>query len=106
MELEGKPFSSGTKVSDPGTLKLTVSDEAGNASTAEIKLTREDSQAPTVSVAIPEKNVIAGVTVTVKDNQLLFNEDIAASWKDDYTEACNVLLTLVSSVGSERTVNS
>ena len=44
--------------------------------------------------------------MTVKDNQLLFNEDVAASWTDDFTETCDVQLALVSGDGSEKTVNS
>ena len=79
-----------------GQLQLKVTDEAGNAATAEIKLTREDSQAPQISITIPTKNVIAGVTVTVKDNQLLFDEAVAASWTDDYTTACTVELSLTT----------
>ena len=59
-------------------------------------MTKEDSQAPTISIVIPTKNVIAGVTLTVKDNQLLFNEDVAASWTDDYTTACTVELSLTT----------
>ena len=44
--------------------------------------------------------------MTVKDNQLLFNEDVAASWTDDFTETCDVQLTLISGEGSVKIVKS
>ena len=98
---EAKPVASGDKLSEAGILKLTVADEFGNKSTAEITLTRVDSQAPTVEVKIAEKNVIAGVTASVQDNQLLFNEAVAAIWTDDYTESCEIGLILTSAESSE-----
>ncbi len=94
LELEGKAISSGTKLSDPGKLKLTVTDEAGNSSSAEITLTKTDSQAPEIEVKIPEKNVIAGVKVKIEGNQLYFDDQVAATWKDDYSETCNVELSI------------
>ncbi len=94
LELDGKAISSGTKLSDPGKLKLTVTDEAGNSSSAEITLTKTDSQAPEIEVKIAEKNVIAGVKVKIEGNQLFFDSEIAASWKDDYSETCTVELSL------------
>ena len=94
LELDGKAISSGTKLSDPGKLKLTVTDEAGNSSSTEITLTKNDSQAPEIEVKIPEKNVIAGVKVIVEGNQLFFDQDVAASWKDDYSETFNVELSI------------
>ena len=101
LELDGKAISSGTKLSDPGKLKLTVSDEAGNSSSAEITLTKTDSQAPEIEVKIPEKNVIAGVKVKIEGNQLLFDSEVAATWKDDYSETCKVELALEG-----KTINS
>lgn len=94
LELDGKAISSGTKLSEPGKLKLTVTDEAGNSSSAEITLTKTDSQAPEIEVKIAEKNVIAGVKVKIEGNQLLFDSDVAASWKDDYSETFNVELSI------------
>ena len=106
MALDGKAVSSGTTLSEAGTLKLTVTDEAGNASSAEIKLTRVDSGAPAITLKINEKNVIAGVTATVKDNQLLFDQDVAASWSDDYTAACKAELSLTAAAGIAKAINS
>ena len=94
LELDGKAISSGTKLSDPGKLKLTVTDEAGNSSSAEIILTNEDTKAPEIEVKIAEKNVIAGVKITIEGNQLLFDSEVAATWKDDYSETCNVELSI------------
>ena len=94
LELDGKAISSGAKLSDPGKLKLTVTDEAGNSSSAEITLTKNDSQAPEIEVKITEKNVIAGVKVKIEGNQLFFDSEVAVTWKDDYSETCNVELSI------------
>ena len=89
-----KTINSGDKLSEEGKLQVKVSDEAGNSSTAEITLTRTDSQAPEIEVKIPEKNVIAGVKVKIEGNQLFFDSEIAASWKDDYSESPTVELSI------------
>ena len=101
LELDGKAISSGTKLSDPGKLKLTVTDETGNSASAEITLTNEDTKAPQISVTISEKNVVAGVKVKVESNQLFFDEAVAATWTDDYSEVFTVELSI-----SEEKVNS
>ena len=75
-------------------MSLKVTDEAGNSSEAEITLTKTDSQAPEIEVKIAEKNVIAGVKVKVEENQLFFDDQVAATWKDDYTETCSAQLSL------------
>lgn len=98
---EAKPVASGDKLSEAGTLKLTVADEFDNKAAAEFALTRVDSQAPTIEIKIAEKNVIAGVTASVQDNQLLFNEAVAATWTDDYTESCEIGLSLTSAESAE-----
>ena len=96
-----KAVNSGDKLSEEGKLRVKVSDEAGNSSEAEITLTKTDSQAPEIEVKIKEKNVVAGVKVNVDGNQLLFDDQVAAAWKDDYTENCKVELTLEG-----KTINS
>ena len=106
LELDGKAISSGAKLSEPGKLKLAVTDEAGNTATAEITLTKTDSQAPQVSVVIAEKNVIAGVKVTVKDNQLLFDDAVAATWTDDYSTTFTIEMNLAVDGASPKTINS
>lgn len=59
-------------------------------------MTREDSVAPTINISIEEKNVIAGVTVSVIDNQLLFEDSVAATWTDDYSATCSVELSFTA----------
>ena len=98
--------NSGDKLSEEGKLQLKVSDEAGNSSEAEITLTKTDSQAPEISIKIQEKNVIAGVKVIVDGSQLYFDNQLAATWKDDFTENCKVEITLVPEEGEPRTINS
>ncbi|MBO6031472.1 MAG: hypothetical protein J6Q22_08365 [Prevotella sp.] len=94
LELDGKAISSGTKLSDPGKLKLTVTDETGNSASAEITLTKTDSQAPAIEVKISKKNVVAGVKIKIEGNQLFFDDQVAATWTDDFTEICSALLSL------------
>ena len=101
-----KAVNSGDKLSQEGTLKLTVADDFDNKSTAEIALTKVDSQAPTIEVKIASINAIAGITVTVKGKQLMFDDKLAAIWTDDYTENCKVTLSFTPKGGSSRTVNS
>ncbi len=89
-----KTVNSGDKLSEEGKLRVKVSDEAGNSSEAEITLTKTDSQAPEIEVKIKEKNVVAGVEVKVDGNQLFFDDQVAATWKDDYSETCTVELSI------------
>ena len=89
-----KAVNSGDKLSEEGKLRVKVSDEAGNSSEAEITLTKTDSQAPEISIKIQEKNVIAGVKVVVEGNQLFFDNEVAATWTDDYSEVFTVELSL------------
>ena len=101
-----KTVNSGDKLSEEGKLKVKVSDEAGNSSTGEIKLTLSDTKAPVIELKIQEKNVVAGVKVAIQDNQLLFDQNVVATWKDDYTEDCTIELALIPSEGNQRVVNS
>jgi hypothetical protein len=57
-------------------------------------------------VKIAEKNVIAGVTVSVRESQLLFDEDVAANWTDDYTAECKVELTFTPEGASPKEILS
>ena len=85
--------ASGTKLSEAGMLKLTVTDEAGNSANADIQLTRSDTKAPEINLVVSEKNVIAGVTATLQEGRLLFDEEVAATWTDDYSAAPEASLT-------------
>ena len=107
LGLDGRPITSGTTLSEAGSLQLKVTDEAGNAATATIKLTRVDSGAPTITISIGEKNVIAGVSATIKDSQLLIDDELAATWTDDYTKTCKAELSLTpEGATTAKTVNS
>ena len=86
-------IASGTKLSEAGVLKLTVTDEAGNSANADIQLTRSDTKAPEINLAVSEKNVIAGVIATLQEGRLLFDEQVAATWTDDYSAAPEASLT-------------
>ena len=101
-----KAVNSGDKLVEEGNLQIRVTDEAGNSSTGEIKLTLSDTKAPEIELKIQEKNVVAGVKVAIQDNHLLFDQDVVASWKDDYTENCTIELALIPSEGNQRVVNS
>ena len=41
------------------------------------------------------------MTATLQGNQLLFNNEIAATWTDDYTENCNAEMSLTSAESAE-----
>ena len=103
---QSKTINSGDKLEEAGTLQIKVSDEAGNSSSAEIKLTLSDTKAPEIEIKISEKNVVAGVTIAIQDNQLLFNDDVAASWKDDYSETFTTELYLFVDGCEPETINS
>lgn len=101
-----KTINSGDKLEEAGTLQLRVLDEAGNSSSAEIKLTLSDTKAPEIEVKIAEKNVVAGVKVKVEGNQLFFDDTVAATWKDDYSETFTTELYLFVDGCEPETINS
>ncbi len=103
---QSKTINSGDKLEDAGALQLRVLDEAGNSSSAEIKLTLSDTKAPEIEVKISEKNVVAGVKISVQDNQLFFDQEIAATWKDDYSETFTTELYLFVDGCEPETINS
>ena len=103
---QSKTINSGDKLEEAGTLQLRVLDEAGNSSSAEIKLTLSDTKAPEIEVKISEKNVVAGVKISVQDNQLFFDQDVAATWKDDYSETFTTELYLFVDGCEPETINS
>ena len=102
---QSKTINSGDKLEEAGTLQIKVLDEAGNSSSAEIKLTLSDTKAPEISLVIQEKNVVAGVKVAIQDNQLLFDQAVAAAWKDDYSETLTTELYLFVDGCEPETIN-
>lgn len=101
-----KAVNSGDKLSEEGKLQIKATDDAGNSSTADITLTRADTKAPEIDVKISEKNVIAGVKMTVQDNRLLFDDSVAATWADDYSKTFTVELALTPEGGESKPVDS
>ena len=101
-----KDVHSGDKLSEEGKLQIKATDDAGNSSTADITLTKADTKAPEIDVKISEKNVIAGVKMTVQDNRLLFDDSVAATWTDDYSKAFAVELALTPEGGESKPVDS
>lgn len=106
VSLNGKNVHSGMKLNETGTLIISVSDDAGNESSESITLIRKDFVAPKITILINEKNVIAGTTISVGNNQLLFDEQLAANWNDDYTDECKVSLSLAAADGTVKEVTS
>lgn len=106
VSLNGKDMHSGMKLNETGTLIISVSDDAGNESSESITLISKDFVAPKITLLINEKNVIAGTTVSVGNNQLLFDEQPAANWNDDYTDECKVTLSLATADGTVKEVTS
>ena len=66
----------------------------------------QDTKAPTITVSRNSVNVIAGPSVTVSGEELKIGDVTVASWKDDVTSNCSVILTLTPKDGSAKTINS
>ena len=101
-----KTITSGEKIAEAGKLTVKVTDDAGNSSSKEITLTTIDNVAPEVSVEIDEINVIAGLAVTIDGGQLKIGDQAVASWKDDYSEECEIKLFLATEGVEEQTIES
>ena len=65
-------------------------------------MTRVDNGAPNITIAISEKNVVAGVKVTVDGSQLLLDSTPVASWTDDYSTTFSLDLAYVSIDGQSK----
>ena len=50
--------------------------------------------------------MVAGVKISVQDNQLFFDQDVAATWKDDYSETFTTELYLFVDGCEPETINS
>lgn len=51
-------------------------------------------KAPVITVHKYEVNVFGGVTVTVSENKLLFDDEAVAEWSDDDVQGCRLAMTL------------
>lgn len=87
----GTTIKSGDTLDKAGTLKLTVTDEAGNAASKSITLTAPNG-APVITVIKNGLNVYGGKAVTVEANVLKIGGEEAASWTDDHDADCVVAL--------------
>ena len=66
----------------------------------------KDTQAPVITVSKSTVNVIAGPAVTASGNTLKIGDESVASWKDDKSANCTVVLTFTPTEGSAKTLNS
>ena len=60
-----------------------------------------DSVPPEILVEINEINVVAGLAVTLDGSQLKIGEQPVASWKDDYSEECEVSMAFAAEEGGQ-----
>ena len=102
--LEGtarRAVESGAILSESGTLIISVSDEAENTSEAKITLVTLDSVSPEITLELKEVNVIAGLEIVVGESAVTIGGKTAATWKDDYSQHCEVSLSFIPSEASE-----
>ena len=109
-----KTINSGNKLSEPGKLKLTVTDEAGNSSTDEITLTSvavyglENLQGKTLQVD-QEINLLEGLTfaegltlqkVEIVQGNVHIEIENPRAFKPEYPGSVNIIFTLTKADGS------
>lgn len=94
---KAKTITSGATLDKAGTLKLTVTDEAGNSASKDITIT-EDNSAPEVRVLKDSIDVYGGKAVMAKDNTLSIGKDAVLQWNDDHGDECTVTLDLNGAV--------
>ena len=66
----------------------------------------KDTTAPTITVSVGSVNVIASPIVTVSGDELKIGETAVASWKDDKSTTCTVVITFTPTGGTANTINS
>ena len=91
VTFDGSTVASGDVAKRSGTLTLTVTDEAGNASSVIVRLVL-DEVFPNLTVVKSEVNIFDGGNVELGDSMLLIDGDTVASWSDKYTAACKVVV--------------
>lgn len=92
MKINGNEVASGSVPVVSGTLTLTVTDNAGNSSSATIKLKMQESH-PDITIYKPEVNVFGGVTLGIHDGYLSINDEEVMAWSDKYTTSCTVTVS-------------
>lgn len=92
MKIDGDEVSSGTAPIVSGALTLTVTDAAGNASTATITLVLKEVH-PDITIYKTEVNVYGGARLNIRSDHLSIGGEIVMAWNDQYTTNCTVIVT-------------
>lgn len=91
VAFNGKEVKSGDVVNESGTLFVTVTNNQGNETTAEIIMKEEVY--PEVCLLQTMVNVFGGAEIQITDSQLLIDGSVVAEWSDKHTEKCKVSVT-------------
>ncbi len=92
MTINGNNITSGSVPIVSGTLTLTVTDDAGNASTATIKLTMKETH-PDITIYHTEVNVFGGVQLSISYDHLTIDGELVMAWSDKTTSQCKVVVS-------------
>ena len=92
MTINGNSITSGSVPIVSGTLTLTVTDDAGNASTATIKLTMK-AMHPDITIYHTEVNVFGGVQLSISYDHLTIDGEPVMAWSDKTTSQCKVVVS-------------
>ncbi len=92
LSLNWKTITSWTTITEEWYLTVKVTDDAGNTRTVDIKL-NVTQNAPSITVNKYEVNVFWWVTVNVSNNQLLFWDEVIATWTDEDLAGCKYTLS-------------
>lgn len=92
MTINGNSISSGSVPIVSGTLTLTVTDDAGNASTATIKLTMKETH-PDITIYHTEVNVYGDVQLGISFDHLTIADELVMAWSDKTTSQCKVVVS-------------
>ena len=92
MTINGNNITSGSVPIMSGTLTLTVTDDAGNASMATIKLTMKETH-PDITIYHSEVNVYGGVQLGINYDHLTIDDEPVMAWSDKTTNQCKVAVS-------------
>ena len=92
MTINGNNITSGSVPIVSGTLTLTVTDDAGNSSTATIKLTMKETH-PDITIYYTEVNVYGGVQLGISYDHLTIDGEQVMAWSDKTTSQCKVAVS-------------
>ena len=92
MTINGNNITSGSVPIVSGTLTLTVTDDAGNSTTATIKLTMKETH-PDITIYHTEVNVYGGVQLGISYDHLTIDGEQVMAWSDKTTDQCKVTVS-------------